>query len=289
MLFLHVFPPVKFPLFHQPIAEVYIAGGAFADGVFPCQNHERRLDDDPGVSREGDLSYVLEIVLELLFPGDVVSAADLRETGQPRAHVVAAPLLLGHKEHIFDQLRPRADDGHLPDEDVEELGQFVQAGRAKEPAVLVQPILVGEQISVRVLFVGHGPELDEAEDAFVAALVLLARALLREEGVAPHKARAEDGQEQEQGRQNDDRHTRQHDVPEAFEELPVEDDREKEQEQRSAEGNCEDLPPLHYSKHLRTTSMMTSCVSFGILLSLGRQSPRAKISAPTALSANGRA
>ena len=112
---------------------------------------------------------------------------------------MALALFRGHKDHITNKLRSRPDYGHVALEDVEKFGKFIEAGGAEELAVGVQSHVVGEQVPLRVLFVGHGAELDELKD-----LLILARAGLREEGGALHLDGAEDGEHDEKRAQAED-------------------------------------------------------------------------------------
>lgn len=117
---------------------------------------------------------------------------------------------------VFHQQWSRPDYGHVALEDVEEFGEFVEAGRAEELAVGVQAHVVGEQVPLRVTLVGHGAELDEPEYPFA-----LARAGLREEGVAMHLDGAEDGEHEQQRAQGENRGQRAAEVQGSFEEAGV--------------------------------------------------------------------
>ena len=112
---------------------------------------------------------------------------------------------------VFHQQRSRPDYGHVALEDVEEFGQFVEASGAEELAVFGKAHIVREQVAVGVLLVGHGAELDELEDFFV-----LARAGLREEGVALHLDGAEDGEDEQQRAQAEDCRERAAEVQDSF-------------------------------------------------------------------------
>ena len=117
---------------------------------------------------------------------------------------------------IFHQQGPGPDYGHVALEDVEQFGQLVEAGGAEELAVGVQPHVVGEQVPLRVTLVGHGAELDEPEYPFA-----LARAGLREEGVAMHLDGTEDGEHEQQRAQGENRGQRAAEVQGSFEEAGV--------------------------------------------------------------------
>ena len=112
---------------------------------------------------------------------------------------MALALFVRHEDHVAHELRPRPDDGHVALEDVEEFGEFVEAGGAEELAVGVQALVVGEQVAARVLLVGHGAELDEPEDFLVQP-----GARLGEEGVPAHLDGAKEGERDQQRTQAED-------------------------------------------------------------------------------------
>lgn len=156
---------------------------------------------------------------------------------------------------VFHQKRSRPNHGHIPLEDVEQFREFVETRAAEELAVGIQTNIIWEQVAVGVLFVRHSAELNELEDFFVKA-----RARLRKERVALHLDGAEDCKYDEDRTQAKDGGQSAEKVEGALEESGV-----------------------HYSKHSLMIWMMASCCSGVILLSLGRQRPRAKMSAPTSV------
>ena len=129
---------------------------------------------------------------------------------------MALALFGRHEDHVAHELRPGPDDGHVALEDVEEFGQFVEAGGAEELAVGVQPHVVGEQVALRVTLVGHGAELDEPEDFLVQP-----GARLREEGVPLHLDCAKEGERDQQRAQAHDGESSAAEVKEALEVVGV--------------------------------------------------------------------
>ena len=129
---------------------------------------------------------------------------------------MALALFGSHEDHVAHELRPRPDDGHVALEDVEEFGEFVEAGGAEELAVGVQALVVGEQVATRVLLVGHGAELDEPKDFLVQP-----GARLRKEGVPLHLDCAEDGERKQQRAQAHDGESGAAEVEEALEVVGV--------------------------------------------------------------------
>ena len=209
----------------------------------------------PDVAQEGDFLDVLEVVADFSFPGDGVAPAYLRESAESLPHGVALALFRGHEDHVAHQQGPGPDYGHVALEDVEQFREFVEAGGTQELAVGVQPHVVGEQVALRVLLVGHGAELDEPEYLFA-----LAGAGLREEGVALHLDGAHEGEDHQQRAEDGYGREGTQEVQGSFQEAGVH--------------------VYPYSKQARMAWMMGSCCSGVILLSLGRHRPRANMSAP---------
>ena len=168
-------------------------------------------EDDFHIAKEGDVLDVLQIEVNLCFPSDGVASANLSKSAESLTYGVAFALFGGHENHVAHELRPRPDYGHVALEDVEEFGQFVEAGGAEELAVFGKAHIVREQVAVGVLLVGHGAELDELEDFFA-----FAGAGLREEGVAMHLDGAEDGEGKQQRAQADDGCKRAEEVQDSF-------------------------------------------------------------------------
>lgn len=173
-------------------------------------------EDNLHVTPEGDLLDVLEVVGYLGLPGHGVPAVHLGKPAESLPHGVALALFRGHEHHVAYQLRPRPYHGHVTLEDVEEFGEFVEAGAAQELAVTGQAHVVGEQVARLVALVCHGAELDELED-----LLVLAGAGLREEGIPAHFNCAEDGEHDEQRAQAQDSGQGATEVQDSFEEAGV--------------------------------------------------------------------
>lgn len=124
---------------------------------------------------------------------------------------MAMSLLRIIERQIFHQQRSRPDYGHVALENVEEFGEFVEAGGAQELAVGVQADIVWEQVAIGVLFVGHSAELDELENLFVKA-----GARLRKEGVALHFDCTNEGECHEERAQADNGQERAAEIKDSF-------------------------------------------------------------------------
>lgn len=92
---------------------------------------EEALDIEP----EAELFHILPVQPCLHRQGQLVSAVDLRPARQPGLYVVGTVLgSQGIQVILIPQSRPRANDAHVSQEDVENLGQLIQTGFPQKPA-----------------------------------------------------------------------------------------------------------------------------------------------------------
>ncbi len=112
-----------------------------------------------------------------------------------------------------DRVRPGTDDRHVALENVQELGQLVEAGAAHEPAEARDPGVVpgGLQDLIAVLADAHGTELIDDEGAAAQSA-----APLTEHRPAPALNPNEERDQQQQGRENDKTHTGPGDIDHAL-------------------------------------------------------------------------
>ena len=237
----------------QVVAEVGGCVATIFGNSVSLEHFAKSGEDYPDVAEEGNFLDVLQVVGDFRFPGHCIAAVHLRKSAKSLPYGVALALFGSHKDHVAYKLRSRPNYRHVALENIEQLREFVETCATEELAVGIQANIVREQVTVGVLLVCHRAEFDELEDFFVKA-----RARLRKERVALHLDGAEDCEHDEYRTQADD----------------------GGQSAEKVEGALEE-PGVHtYSKHSLMVWMMASCCSGVILLSLGRQSPRAKMSAP---------
>ena len=159
--------------------------------------------------------YVPDVELEFLLPGDGVAAVALGPAGDAGAHFVAAGLLRGVEGKVLHEQGARADQGHVADEDVPDLGQLVDGRGADEAPDARQALLVGQEVALGVALVGHGLELHYAED-----FAVFAGALLEEEGagalVGEVEPQGDEQQEPSYAQEQDEGYA---EVNQAFEEV----------------------------------------------------------------------
>src|SRR5262245_2178686 len=117
--------------------------------LLPLFHKERRdgFKNDLQVEPRRPVFDVVNIELDHLLERQAVAPADLRQAGQARFYVkpFAVPGLIA-----FDLIRngrARADQRHLAFEDVEDLGQLVEAQAAQERAHAREPVAVDEFVT----------------------------------------------------------------------------------------------------------------------------------------------
>ena len=76
---------------------------------------------------------------------------------------MSSHLLRGVAVDVLHEQGARADETHLPSQNVEQLGKLVEAGLAEKPADRRDPLAVREQIARGVPFVRHAAEFDQLE------------------------------------------------------------------------------------------------------------------------------
>src|ERR1019366_9044422 len=171
------------------------------------------VEDDVGIERHGHVLDVVEVVFQLgdgVLEGVAVLVVDLRPAGDAGAHAVALAVIGNLFAEGFDELGALgagADDGHLAFEDVEELGQLVEADGAKKAAdfgdagiVLLCPYGAGGEFGVDA----HGTELVHGEERAIETDAGLAV----EHGSGGGEADGEGGEQNKRGAEDngDDGH-----------------------------------------------------------------------------------
>src|SRR5690625_551067 len=88
---------------------------------------------DLEVEPERAVLHVPEVEGELLLPFQRIAAVDLRPAGDPRPHVMAAPLALTVEWQVLHQQWARPHEAHVAAQDVPELRQLVQRACTEPP------------------------------------------------------------------------------------------------------------------------------------------------------------
>ena len=156
------------------------------------------------VHLEADVPDVIDVILKLLCPADVVAAVDLRPTAHSGGDIVAVVLLLAVEREVLHQQRTGADEGHIALEEVDQLRQFVNRGGADKLAHLGQTVGIGKELALGIPLVRHCLELQSLEN-----LLILPRTVLSEENALETVLVGKEQQHhrpQHKGAQNNDSH-----------------------------------------------------------------------------------
>src|SRR4051812_29112712 len=117
-----------------------------SDGTPPTDHDPWRLREDQDVEPKAPGLRILDVESDHVVESELVSPADLPEAGETGLDgeaAVPAPLVV--IELVRDG-RPRADKRHLASQDVEELGQLIQAPAPEEPTHRGDPLVVRELV-----------------------------------------------------------------------------------------------------------------------------------------------
>src|SRR5215212_7679437 len=102
-------------------------------GAAAGEDRHRGAEEDLEVEAERPGADVVEVEADHVVEGDLAAAADLPEAGDPghRPQPPVLPVLV--LVDLGGDRRARADQAHLAPEDVQQLGQLVDAGAADDP------------------------------------------------------------------------------------------------------------------------------------------------------------
>ncbi len=91
-----------------------------------------------------------------------MSPIDLCPARYAGSDVVSFSLFRGKKGKVLNEQRPGSDEGHIPFQDIPELGKFVEGGSPKEVAE-GKPSL----IRWKPVVFGEGAEFEERKNLFI--------------------------------------------------------------------------------------------------------------------------
>src|SRR5439155_26107427 len=130
------------------------------------------LEQGLEVQRHRPVMDVIEVGLVALLDGRVAApAVDLSPAGDPRLDVVAQDVARHAPSELLDEARPFGpgpDEAHVATQDVEELGQLIEARPTQEDADSGSPRIVADRparAGVRLRVQAHGAELQHPEAA----------------------------------------------------------------------------------------------------------------------------
>jgi len=112
--------------------------------AFPSEEDRDRRQGDRQVEPQRPSIEVLEVVVHADRQGGVGPGPDLPEPGQPRPHGQPSGVHVVLERHLFEFMRARPDQAHVPPEHVPQLGKLVQAEPAEQPAQGRDTRIVGD-------------------------------------------------------------------------------------------------------------------------------------------------
>lgn len=129
-------------------------------------DHDRagRLEKEGKVYPQAGVLDVNQIIAETAAERDAVAAVDLGHAGDAGTHGTALPAVVGREcGHLGRNPGAGAHKSHVPLQDVDQLGEFIQRRAAQETAQREQPLFVGQKPAVFILPVVHRFEFDDLE------------------------------------------------------------------------------------------------------------------------------
>ena len=106
------------------------------------QDFPHGSDEDPDVEPEGNVIHVPDVEAEPLAPSQGVSSIHLRPARYSGSYGVPPRLFRSVPFEILYEQGAGADETHVAPQDVQELGQFIQAEPAKHPSEPGQALCV---------------------------------------------------------------------------------------------------------------------------------------------------
>src|SRR5688572_4641888 len=111
------------------------AGGGVLAGAPARQHHGDGAGKDGEVQGRAPTVRIAEVELDPLLIAAGAAPAHLPEAGDAGGHAEATELVLFRElVEVARQHGPRADQAHVPDEDVHELRELVEAEAPQEPS-----------------------------------------------------------------------------------------------------------------------------------------------------------
>ena len=163
--------------------------------------------------------HIPHIQLEFLLPADGIASMALRPSGDSRADLMSPGLFWTVKGQILRQEGSRSDQGHITFQHVDELREFVNRSRTDKLPDPGQPLLIRQQITIRIPLIRHGLELDDMENPGILSGTGLQKessgALIGE--MEPKRNQEEKPSDQEKGGQGDQ------EIEQSFEKMPIHD------------------------------------------------------------------
>jgi hypothetical protein len=107
------------------------------------------------------------IPAQTFWPSRLIPAVNLRQPCNARSNRVSAALLSRVVRKILDEERARPNEAHLASQYTPKLGEFIQAGGAKQLPEPSYSQFIRQQLAVGVMRIGHSAELQHSEDPLI--------------------------------------------------------------------------------------------------------------------------
>ena len=95
-----------------------------------CQNNHERAQDDGDVEPRRCIAHIPFVQRVLFFGGDKLAAMDLRPPREPRRYAQTQAML---GRLVNEPKGARADQRHVPHDDIKKLGKLVKPSGAEKP------------------------------------------------------------------------------------------------------------------------------------------------------------
>ena len=128
--------------------------------TFSLERFHNGYQDNLDIQPERPMVDIPNVVVKLLFPGEGIATVDLSPSSDAGKYFVAASLLGGISLQVLGEQWSRTDYAHLTTEDIEELGELVQASGAKEAPQGGDTLAIGKQTSLVVIDISHRAKLE---------------------------------------------------------------------------------------------------------------------------------
>src|SRR4051812_5924854 len=139
----------------MPTQAISATAAVFADMSacpFRAHDHEQRAREDPEVEPQRPVRDVRQVELHPSIEArDVVSSADLPETGDPRDHGQSLRLPSRVCSDFARRRRPGTDEAHVTHQDVPQLRELVEAVLAQEATERRRP-RIARDLECRALY-----------------------------------------------------------------------------------------------------------------------------------------
>lgn len=137
---------------------------------------------------------IAKIIGNTLAVGETVAAENLSQSGNTGADAHAQLTgFLRENDEFFCKPGAGTDDGHIANEHVDELRQFVQGGGTHKLANPRGALLIRQKLAIGITLIGHGTELDNFEGAAFAS-----DAFLQKDGITSLEDDKQQGECEEQ-------------------------------------------------------------------------------------------